>query len=114
MYCLISLFSFSMAPFCQDAYESAKYTVVPSAFAIFLWQANSLPLSVVMVSTFFRHFGLPGNFDMAPVFQFMAAMAAEFPAFIAPYPFVYRFMGYIFRFHGKVTGDLLGRPVFRL
>lgn len=36
------------------------------------------------------YLGFPGNFDMTPVFQLMAAMAAEFPAFITPYPFVYR------------------------
>lgn len=36
MYCRISLFPFSMAPFCHDAYESAKYTVVSSFFAFFM------------------------------------------------------------------------------
>ena len=39
---------------------------------------------------------LPENFDMLPVFQFMAAMVAKFPAFVAPYPFVNRLMGDMF------------------
>ncbi len=46
IYCLTSLFMFSIAPFCHEAYESAKKTFVPSALAIFLWHANSVPLSV--------------------------------------------------------------------
>ena len=56
------------------------------------------------------YFGFPGDLDMTPIFQFMASMAAEFPAFIAPYPFVYRLMGDM----RKVTGDLFGRPVLAL
>ena len=44
----------------------------------------------------------------------MAAMVAEFTAFVAPYPLVNRLMGDMFRFHGEVTGDLPGRPVFCL
>ena len=29
MYCLMSLFVFSMAPFCHEEYESVKYTGTP-------------------------------------------------------------------------------------
>ena len=39
------------------------------------------------------HLGLFKDFDMMPVFQLMMAMAAEFSAFIAPYPLVYSLMG---------------------
>ena len=41
------------------------------------------------------HLGLLPDFGMVSVFQFMAAMLAEFSAFITPYPFVYRLMGYV-------------------
>ena len=34
MYCLMSPFTFSMAPFCHDEYGSAKYIFVPMLFAI--------------------------------------------------------------------------------
>ena len=54
------------------------------------------------------HLGLPDNFDMMPVFQFMAVMVAESTAFVTPYPLVNCLMGDIFRFHGEVTGNLPG------
>ena len=49
MYCLMSLFVFSMFPFCHDEYESVKYTCTFSFLAIHSCAANSGPLSVVMV-----------------------------------------------------------------
>ena len=49
MYCLISLFVFSIAPFCQEQYGSAKYTGTPKNLVMSLCAANSGPLSVVMV-----------------------------------------------------------------
>lgn len=54
------------------------------------------------------YFRLSDNFDMMSVFQFMAAMTAEFSAFITSYPFIYSLVGYIFRFCGKVSGNLPG------
>ena len=49
IYCLISLFVFSIAPFCHEQYGSAKYTGTPKNLVISLCAANSGPLSVVMV-----------------------------------------------------------------
>ncbi len=51
-YCLMSLFAFSTVPFCQEAYESEKYTMtILSAFVMFPCAQNSLPFSVVIVFT---------------------------------------------------------------
>ena len=53
MCCLISLFVFSMDPFCHEEYESVKYTGTPLRCLLIHWcSANSLPLSVVMVCSF--------------------------------------------------------------
>ena len=56
IYCLMSLLAFSIAPFCHEAWESAKYTrllsflpLVLNAVEMSLWEQNSEPLSVVMV-----------------------------------------------------------------
>gem|GEM_PF-4392078 len=49
IYCLISLFVFSIAPFCHEQYGSAKYTGTPKNLVMSLCAANSGPLSVVMV-----------------------------------------------------------------
>lgn len=51
MYCRISLFAFSIAPFCHDEYGSVKQTGVPSFCVIYSCAANYVPLSVVMVFT---------------------------------------------------------------
>ncbi len=59
------------------------------------------------------HFGSPGSLDVVPVFEFMTAMAAEFTAFVAPYPPVYRLVGDMYGLEGKVAGDLPGGPVLR-
>ena len=48
MYCLISLFVFSIVPFCHEQYGSAKYTGTPKNFVMSLRAANSGPLSVVI------------------------------------------------------------------
>ena len=57
MYFLMSLFAFSIAPFCHEQYESAKYTFprtfppLLSILVISRCAANSQPLSVVIVWT---------------------------------------------------------------
>lgn len=48
IYCLISPFMFSIAPFSHEEYGCAKYTLVFKSLAIILCAANSVPLSVVI------------------------------------------------------------------
>ena len=71
IYCLISLFVFSIAPFCHEQYGSAKYTGTPKYLVISLCAANSGPLSVVMV---FRHSLYGSN-------SFLTAFARGFACF---------------------------------
>ena len=52
MYCGINLFVFSTAPFCHEEKESVKQTCTSNCAVIHLCAANSLPLSVVIVSYF--------------------------------------------------------------
>ena len=44
IYCLISLFVFSIAPFCHEQYGSAKYTGTPKNLVMSLCAANSGPV----------------------------------------------------------------------
>lgn len=49
MYCRMSPFAFSIAPFCHEEYGPAKYTGTPKLLLIISCAANSKPLSVVIV-----------------------------------------------------------------
>lgn len=57
----MSLFTFSMAPFCHEQYKSAKYTMtfslplIDSPLVISRCAANSHPLSVVIVLSVFLY-----------------------------------------------------------
>lgn len=44
MYCRVSLFVFSMAPFCQDELESAKNTGAFSNFEMIPWREASMDM----------------------------------------------------------------------
>lgn len=71
-YCRMNLFPFSMTPFCHETHEPTEWTVVPGAFAIFLWHADPLPLSVVTVGTFFRQ----GRINLMAMNAFLADVRA--------------------------------------
>lgn len=69
IYFRMSLFAFSIAPFCQEQYESAKYTLSLSRLprlsirVISRWAANSQPLSVgVAVAPYFAQYCGRGRF----------------------------------------------------